>query len=251
MKSNSKEIICSFDSEKTQELSIGQDNILTIDLDNIFDANLTLFLQKNSVCNLRIFYKNEKNNLVLHANLMGNAELNIYFADFSKGNSTLTSNVILLGDNSKSSFKYSSLTQNNDEKKYSISFSQIGKSTDTLLEGYSVDMNESKLRVEGVSHIEKGAIKSIARQKIKSILFDEKSKAIANPILKIDCDDIEASHACAIGNLNENHLFYLLSRGLPLNEAKRLITYGYLNPIVSYFNQNDQKLLNEYIEKDL
>lgn len=75
------------------------------------------------------------------------------------------------------------------------------------MEGYSVNTDISKLKVEGISHIEKGAIKSKASQKIKAILFDQTSSALANPILKIDCDDIEASHACAIGSLNDDHLF--------------------------------------------
>ena len=108
----------------------------------------------------------------------------------------------------------------------------------------------NKHKVEGISHIEKGAIKSKASQKIKSILFDKTSEAIANPILKIDCDDIEASHACAIGSLNDDHLFYLLSRGIALEDAKKLITYGYLNPIVNYFLDEEKEELENLIKKE-
>lgn len=247
MKSNPNNFI-SFLNEKEQTLNIKKGEVLNINLVDIFDANLDIFLQENSVCNLRIFYKNEKNSLVLHGNLTKNSALNIYFADFSSGDSTLSSNVILLDENAKSSFKFSSLTKNEDHKKYSISFSHIGEKTVSELEGYSVNMDSSRLKVEGVSHIEKDSIKSKASQKIRSILFDETSSAIANPILKIDCDDIEANHACAIGSLNDDHLFYLLSRGIPLNDAKKLITYGYLNPIVHYFDEDDQKELKELIE---
>lgn len=240
----------SFLENKEQEINVKKDENVSLDLTDISDASLTLFLQKNSVCNLRIFFKNQKNSLVLHANLNDNASLNIYFADFSNDNSSLVSNVILLGEGSKSSFKFSSLVTKNDNKKYSISFSHIGEKSESILEGYSVNTDTSKLKVEGISHIEKDAIKSKASQKIKAILFDQTSSAIANPILKIDCDDIEASHACAIGSLNDDHLFYLLSRGIALEDAKKLITYGYLNPIVNYFDDEDKEELENLIKKE-
>lgn len=240
----------SFLENKEQEINVKKDENISLDLTDISDASLTLFLQKNSVCNLRIFFKNQKNSLVLHANLNDNASLNIYFADFSNDNSSLISNVILLGEGAKSSFKFSSLVTKNDNKKYSISFSHIGEKTESHLEGYSVNTDTSKLKVEGISHIEKDAIKSKASQKIKAILFDQTSSAIANPILKIDCDDIEASHACAIGSLNDDHLFYLLSRGIALEDAKKLITYGYLNPIVNYFDDEDKEELENLIKKE-
>ena len=241
----------SFLENKEQEINVKKGEVISLDLVDITDASLNLFLQKNSVCNLRIFYKNAKNDLVLHANLVENATLNIYFADFSSGNSTLSSNVILLGDEAKSAFKFSSLVTKNDNKKYSISFSHIGEKTESNLEGYSVNTDTSKLKVEGISHIEKDSIKSKASQKIKAILFDQTSSAIANPILKIDNDDIEASHACAIGSLNDEHLFYLLSRGIALEDAKKLITFGYLNPIVNYFEGATKEELEALIKKGI
>ena len=71
------------------------------------------------------------------------------------------------------------------------------------------------------------------------------------PILKIDCDDIEASHACSIGNLNENHIFYLMSRGISEDEARKLIVEGYLNPISSYFDEQNASEISEKIKGEL
>ena len=133
----------SFLENKEQEINVKKDEVISLDLIDITGASLNLFLQKNSVCNLRIFYKNAKNDLVLHANLVENATLNIYFADFSSGDSILSSNVILLGDEAKSTFKFSSLVTKNDTKKYSISFSHIGEKTESNLEGYSVNCDTS------------------------------------------------------------------------------------------------------------
>jgi Fe-S cluster assembly protein SufD len=54
-------------------------------------------------------------------------------------------------------------------------------------------------------------------------------------VLKIDENEVEASHAATVGRVNEDHLYYLQSRGLTKSDAKRLITLGYLQPIIRYF----------------
>ena len=53
-----------------------------------------------------------------------------------------------------------------------------------------------------------------------------------------------------IGSLNDDYLFYLLSRGIALEDAKKLITYGYLNPIVNYFDDEDKEELENLIKKE-
>lgn len=233
-------------------ISIKNDSKIDLDLVNFSDScDLKIFAQKGSLCNLRILLKDKPKNIVLHANLDEKSEFNVYFADFSLGNSTFNSHIILLGDGAKSEFKFSSFNTLNYMKKYNLSYDHIGLKTTSNLEGYGVCLKDSLLTVNGVSHIEKDSIKSSATQKIKAILFDETSGAIANPILKIDCDDIIANHACAIGSLNDDHIFYLLSRGIKLEEARKLITYGYLSPIKEHFEEKEKEEIQNLIEGDL
>ena len=78
------------------------------------------------------------------------------------------------------------------------------------------------------------------------MVFDETSNGIAKPILKIDENDIEASHAAIVGKINDEHIFYLTSRGLTEEEAKRIMTLGYLKPIMVGFVDDEIK---EEIEK--
>ena len=47
---------------------------------------------------------------------------------------------------------------------------------------------------------------------------------------------MQASHAAVVGRLNEDHLFYLESRGVSEEDAKRLIALGYLKPIERYYD---------------
>ena len=71
------------------------------------------------------------------------------------------------------------------------------------------------------------------------MVFDKNCNAKACPILKIDENDVEASHAATVGKVSEEHLFYLCSRGITKDDAKRLITLGYLNPIIKYFGEDE------------
>ena len=210
--------------------------------------NLNFFVEEGAKVSVKMLSLKSKKTVNLKANVCKNALFFINIADFVSENIELNSNVILYGNNSKSEVNLSSLVNKNYCKKYNISFSHIGENTNSNLKGYGVSQDEGNLIIKGISHIEKGSIKSKANQIAKIILFDKASKASASPILKIDCDDIKANHGCAIGALNQEHLYYLLSRGLSLFEAKRIITEGYLLPIARYFNSDEEKLIKETIE---
>lgn len=238
-------------SEVDANIVVPKDRNIVFDLDNNSNLNANFFINENANVTLRIFNYVDKRKIKIAANLGKNAVIRVYFADFSKFSSEFISNIVLLGEESKGEFKFTSLTKNESLKNYNLSFDHIGKRTYSNLEGYGVCENKSQLIVNGASHIEKDAIKSEAHQKIKAILFDKESKATANPILKIDNNDIIASHACAIGNLNEDHIFYLLSRGIDINEARKLITFGYLNPIKEHFDDEIKDEITRIIEEDI
>lgn len=211
--------------------------------------HLTFFLNEGSKLNIHLINSSQNNLINISGNIAEKAEFNGYYADISNGNSNLESNIILLGESSVGKFRFCSIANENNVKKYNISFSQIGEKSESLVEGYGVSLLNGEIDAKGVSHIEKASIKSIANQKIKVILFDKNSKAKASPTLKIDCDDIIANHACAIGSLNEDHIFYLKTRGLNEEEARRLITMGYLIPIENYFNDKGKEIIDKYIKE--
>jgi Fe-S cluster assembly protein SufD len=111
-----------------------------------------------------------------------------------------------------------------------------------LVDGnYGVARNSSRLIFSGANEIVRGAKFSKTKQNAKIIVFDQWAIAKADPRLNIDENEVEASHAAVVGKLSDDHLFYLMSRGLNLNEAKKLITYGYLLPITNYFHDEEAK----------
>ncbi|MCH3909111.1 MAG: SufD family Fe-S cluster assembly protein [Bacilli bacterium] len=171
-------------------------------------------------------------------NVYDDASFEGAFADFSPSSFTFILNVNLLGRGSKCLFHGVSIASKGAIKKFYPSVNHSSIETEALMSNYGIVRDDSRLVFSGVSHIDKGAKKAATRQEAKIIVFDKSGDAQASPILKIDDNDVQASHAAVVGRLNEDHLFYLESRGVNEEEAKRLITLGYLKPIEQYFNDD-------------
>jgi len=80
--------------------------------------------------------------------------------------------------------------------------------------------------------VEKEAQKTNAFQANNNLLIDDKATINTKPQLEIFADDVKCSHGCTIGQLDENALFYLNSRGIPNKEAKALLMYAFANNVL-------------------
>lgn len=117
--------------------------------------------------------------------------------------------------------------------------------TEGYIENYGVANNSSALLFEGVGKIRKGMKGSIARQQNKGIVLGENARLDANPLLLIDEYDVEASHGASIGKIDDEQLYYLMSRGLTKKDAERLIISGFLSPIIELLKSD--VLIDDFI----
>jgi hypothetical protein len=83
-------------------------------------------------------------------------------------------------------------------------------------------------RVDALAKIAKNAPKSDSYVSAHILLLDKGAKAIATPDLEILNNDVVAGHSASVGQIDEEQLFYLMSRGLTEDEAKALIVEGFL-----------------------
>ena len=213
-------------------------NILII---NIKDNNISFDLKDYSSLFLAILGKEEAKEIKIHADLSKYAEIDVYFADFIINENKSNIEVNLNGEEAACAFHLASLASKKDNKSFDVSVFHNAKNTYCKLDNYGVCLNESKLTFSGICKINNRCSGSKAHQNAKIMVFDEACKGIAKPILKIDENDIEASHAAVVGKINDEHLFYLTSRGLSEAEAKELITLGYLKPILNGFDDEEVK----------
>jgi Fe-S cluster assembly protein SufD len=84
----------------------------------------------------------------------------------------------------------------------------------------------------GKIFVEREAQKTNAFQKSNNILLSDKATINAKPQLEIYADDVKCSHGCTIGQLDENAMFYMQSRGIPKKEAKALLMYAFSNAVI-------------------
>ena len=80
--------------------------------------------------------------------------------------------------------------------------------------------------------VDKEAQKTNAFQSNNNILLSDKASINSKPQLEIFADDVKCSHGCTIGQLDENAMFYMRSRGIPAKEAKALLMYAFTNNVL-------------------
>ncbi|MDA9758814.1 SufD family Fe-S cluster assembly protein [Candidatus Pelagibacter sp.] len=147
------------------------------------------------------YFKNE-----INCNLKGE-----YSSAFING-------IFSLDDNKKHEIRTTINHLVENTKSYQLIKSVLGKNT--------------KSAYQGRIYVDSKAQKTDGYQLSKAILLDETSEFNAKPELEIYADDVKCSHGSASGSLDENSIFYLMSRGLNYKQAKGLLINGFLLDVI-------------------
>ncbi len=214
-------------------------NLLLVNYKNNFPLDIEL--KEGSSLKIEGLLLDEQQSLNITANLGKFAKITSYFADLSSGDNKSKVVMNLNGENSSAFWKLASVTEKKDKKVFDVSIIHNASKTYGVSDNYGVTKDEGFLSFSGISHIKNGSKFSKTRQNAKIIVFDKLSNAKAQPILKIDENEVEASHGASVGTVNEDQIFYLTSRGLKEEMARQLITLGYLKPILNGFSDEEIK----------
>lgn len=95
----------------------------------------------------------------------------------------------------------------------------------------------------GLIYVEHGAEQTVATQENHSILLDRESSAETHPQLEIYADDVVCSHGATVGCLNEDERFYMCSRGIPEEEARRLQILSFLSPVLERLPATERQFI--------
>ena len=107
----------------------------------------------------------------------------------------------------------------------------------------SVLEKKSKAVYQGKIFVSSEAQKTDGYQLSNAILLSENSEFNAKPELEIYADDVKCSHGSSSGSLDENSIFYLMSRGLNYKEAKKLLINGFLLDVIEKITDEEIKNL--------
>ncbi|HZJ86434.1 MAG TPA: SufD family Fe-S cluster assembly protein, partial [Erysipelotrichaceae bacterium] len=136
-----------------------------------------------------------------------------------------------------------SVTDSNKHQTFIANHLQANSTSN--LNNYGIVSEGGKYFLDVVGSIVKGSVGSKAHQDSRILTISEKQSATVLPQLLIDENDVEASHAATVGQIDENHLYYMQSRGLSEMESMALLMSGYLMPIARAISDKD---LSKHIE---
>ena len=233
-----------FDLEESSSIKIinfSDDNSEKNFINNLFHFNL----DKNSILkNYKIDKKNNTNIKYDYSSITQKENSISETFIFSSGSDYLKNEV-----NCNLQGKYSSAFINGIHLLSKNKHHEIRTKTNHLYENTksyqlikSVIDDSSKSVYQGKIYVDSKAQKTDGYQLSKALLLNEKAEFNAKPELEIYADDVKCSHGSASGSLDEDSIFYLMSRGLDQKTAKELLINGFLLDVV-------EKITDEEIKK--
>ncbi len=85
---------------------------------------------------------------------------------------------------------------------------------------------------QGMIYVAPGAQKTDGYQANRNLVLSKNARADSIPGLEILADDVRCTHGATVGQMEEEHIFYLMARGLPRREAEKLVVDGFFDPIL-------------------
>ena len=131
-------------------------------------------------------------------------------------------------------------------KKYQTNLNHYQANCVSKAQIFAINNDSAHVSIFTDAYIKNGAIGSKSTQEGRIINLSDKCNGIVLPNLHIDENDVEASHSCSVGSLNQDHMYYLVSRGLTSLQARNILIKGYFNPIIE--NITNETIKNEIIK---
>ena len=217
-------------------LIIGKDKELTsyIYLDLIDDKRIDLNISIDSYSHIKIVLisLSKSASYDLKVNLDNSAYLSLFLVDLSSNKLDSNKTISLNGENAEFSLYEYVSTKDKERQNGFVQVVHNAKNTTSNTKLIYLSKDDSIITKKAISKINNNMDNSNASENIRGIILGDDAKIIAEPILLIDHDDVHASHGCAIGTLDDNEIYYLMSRGLSKDEAIKIICASLINPIL-------------------
>lgn len=233
----------SIDQDKSFEITFDSDVIIFFNIKEI--NNLEIKVNVLSNVSARIIYWNEsKSNIDIkeYYNLNKDSYINLIYGELSDGN-IVRHMITDLHRGSEILVDGASVTDSN--KYQTFIANHLEGNTTSNLNNYGIVSDGGEYFLDVVGSIVKGAVGSKAHQDSRILTISDNQKTTVLPQLLIDENDVEASHAATVGQIDELQLYYMQSRGLSEMESMALLMSGYLMPIARAIKDKE---LSEHVE---
>ena len=249
------------------------------DNDNLSLVNY-IEIDANADCNLYIEYNSKTNkecfhNGMLKLNAFNGARVNVVITNLLNAKSmnleaiqndieddaNVNYTVIDIGGKTSISNYYSNMYGNNGKNEIKTIYlgteKQVkdinyiaelrGEKTDINIDVQGALKNNSKKNFKGTIDFKKGCKKAVGNENEYCMLLSDDSKSIALPMLLCTEDDVEGNHSTASGKVDNQELFYIMTRGIEYNDALKLIVKARFNEIIDRIKETElrDKIIDE------
>ncbi len=119
-----------------------------------------------------------------------------------------------------------------DSYKIKTTSSHLAPNTNSRVHIKGVFMDSSNMDFSGMINIDKVAQLSDAYLKNDNLMIGDDCKVNSSPQLEIKADDVKASHGVTISTIDDEQMYYLMSRSLSYKDSQDLLVSGFINDIV-------------------
>src|SRR5690242_11505885 len=124
----------------------------------------------------------------------------------------------------------------------------VAPNTTSNIFAKSISKDGGRSSYRGMLEVAKGATGSKSKVVCDALLLDEDSRSDTYPTIRIGEDDVDVGHEASVSKIGEEQLFYLMARGIPEDEAGKLIVNGFIEPIVKELPMEYAVEMNRLIE---
>ena len=170
---------------------------------------------------------------VKRARVAEGAAVNWYHVDLYESNTAMSVRSTLAGSRAESRMTGVVVAQGEARKDMSYETFHSAPDTVTSVLVRAAVLDTAKVVYRALTHIASGSKRAKVEQTEKSIMLGEHARFDGIPSLWIDEDDVIASHSASSGMADDQVMFYLKSRGIPHQQAERLVTDGFIASLLN------------------
>lgn len=139
-----------------------------------------------------------------------------------------------------------SLNQDKQDARYALHIDHLASHTVSAMHFKGVLAKKSRAAFTGKVHVHQNAQHISAQQQNHNLLLTTDAEVSTKPELEIYADDVKCAHGATVGQLDDDALFYLRSRGIEQQEAKKILTQAFAAEI---FSSMKHALIKHYIKE--
>ena len=185
------------------------------------------------------------------ANVQANSTMEWVSGNLHSGVTMLYPASLLLGEHARAEHLSIAFAGEDRHQETGAKVYHLAPHTRSTIESKSISKDGGITGYRGLVKIPEGSYDSKCSVLCDAMMFDNESQSLTYPSIDVEEDDVDLVHEASVGQISEDQLFYLNSRGLDEEEALSLIVSGFIEPLVKELPLEYAVEMNNLIEMEM